>query len=391
MIAEHFTRRWQQAGLIEADLAQRILAWETAHRRPVFLWAIAGMGTLAVGLGILAIVGANWEDIPGGAKLAVDLGLTALCAVAVFVFWRRDKIGLRETASLLLFGLVLSGIALIGQVYQLQSDPWRALLLWLALCTPFLALTAQSRLSGALWAIAAVTTWFAADAALQSGLARLGVVTPHRGFLDTGYLLPLLAYLAACGMMALAALRGLWPPARAQAALLLQLALAGMIAVCSLALAFDWRSSSDGRPLGPILVSAAATAIALLVLQFGSAERERRLVLALVAGSFIVWVAALLVSGQSGKTGDILRVVLFVLYWGAIGGVAAVSGRRGLFGLAFTMIGLRLLVVYFEAIGGLTETGFGLIGGGLLCFLLAALGWQLTRKVARRPQGGATA
>jgi uncharacterized membrane protein len=26
--------------------------------------------------------------------------------------------------SLLLFGLVIGGIALIGQVYQLQSDPW---------------------------------------------------------------------------------------------------------------------------------------------------------------------------------------------------------------------------------------------------------------------------
>ena len=159
MIAEHFARRWQKAGLIDDDLARRIVDWEIANRRPVVLWAIAGMGALAMALGVMAIVGANWESIPAWLKLAVDLGLNGACAVAVFVFWRQQRLWLREIAALLLFGLVLSGIALIGQVYQLQSDPWRALVLWLALCTPFLALTAHTRLTGTIWAIAAVTTW----------------------------------------------------------------------------------------------------------------------------------------------------------------------------------------------------------------------------------------
>ena len=148
VIAEHFARRWQAAGLIDGDLAARIVAWEAAHRRPVFLWAVAGMGALALSLGIMAIVGANWDDIPAWLKLAVDLGLNAACTVVVFVSWRRDWPWRRELAALLLFGLVLSGIALIGQVYQLQSAPWRALTLWLVLATPFLAFTTLSRLAG---------------------------------------------------------------------------------------------------------------------------------------------------------------------------------------------------------------------------------------------------
>jgi len=57
-----------------------------------------------------------------------------------------------------------------------------------------------------------------------------------------------------------------------------------------------------------------------------------------------------------------------------------------LFGLAFTLIGLRVLILYFEAIGGLTATGLGLIGGGVLCLLLAAAGWRLTRGVSRRTE-----
>ena len=60
MIAEHFARRWQKAGLIDDDLARRIVDWEVANRRPVVLWAIAGMGALAMALGVMAFVGANW-------------------------------------------------------------------------------------------------------------------------------------------------------------------------------------------------------------------------------------------------------------------------------------------------------------------------------------------
>ena len=86
VIAEHFMRRWQAAGLIDGEAAARIVAWEATHRRPVFLWAVSGMGILALSLGIMAIVGANWEDIPAWLKLALDLALNAACVVAVFVF-----------------------------------------------------------------------------------------------------------------------------------------------------------------------------------------------------------------------------------------------------------------------------------------------------------------
>ena len=90
---------------------------------------------------------------------------------------------------------------------------------------------------------------------------------------------------------------------------------------------------------------------------------------------------------MGGKSGDLVRALLFIVYWIGIGAAAARASRRGLFGLAFTMVGLRLLILYFEAIGGLTATGLGLIGGGVLCLVLAAVGWRLTRGVARQADG----
>jgi uncharacterized membrane protein len=390
VIAEHFARRWQKAGLIDDDLARRIVEWEVANRRPVILWAIAGMGALAMALGVMAIVGANWESIPAWLKLALDLGLNGACAIAVFVFWRQQRLWPREIAALLLFGLVLSGIALIGQVYQLQSDPWRALVLWLALCTPFLALTAQTRLTGAIWAIAAITTWFVAGDPIHDLLARIGVLPARRQYWESGLLfLQVMGYLAACAMIVLASLRRLWPEARGQADLLMRLGMAGLIASCSITAAFAWRGIDDGGPIGPIVAAAIATLVAGVALWSTHAVAERRILLALLAASVAVWIVALLVSGFSSKQADLVRAVLFIAYWGVIGAMAARAGARALFGLAFSMIGLRLLVLYFEAIGGLTATGLGLIGGGVLCLALAAIGWRLMRRMPRRPAGAA--
>lgn len=389
MIAEHFTRRWQRAGLIDGALAERIGAWEAAHRRPVVLWAVAGMGALAVSLGMMAIVSANWENIPVAVKLGTVLGLNGLCAVAVFEFWRHDWAWRREIAALLLFGLVLSGIALIGQVYQLQSAPWRALTLWLVLATPFLAFTTLSRLAGTIWAVAAVTTWFMADAPLHDLFVQLGALNPRRHVWDTSYMLPLQSYVVACLMIVLAVLRGLWPAARGQADLLLRLALTGLIAACSLTLAFAWRPRDGAAPLGPIVVAIVATLPAVAALWFRRSPGERRVLLVLLVGSLVAWALAVLLA-DTGRGGDVVRALLFIAYWTAIGVMAGQAGWRGTFLFAFTMIALRILVLYFEAIGGLTATGLGLIGGGILCLVLAAIGWQLSRGVVRRSPGAAT-
>jgi uncharacterized membrane protein len=342
------------------------------------------MGALAIGLGVMAVIGANWESIPAWAKLAVDLALNVLCAVALFVFWQRRRAWAREVSALLLFGLVLSGIALIGQVYQLQSPLWRALLLWLVLCTPFLALLARSQLVGAIWAVAVVTTWFTAEAPLRHLFEAAGIVSSQDGYLDTDYFLRLLIYLPACGMIVVAMARRLSPHAREQGVFLLRLGLVGLMVAASLSVVVDDQLRDDGW-LRPAAVAAGATLLAAASLWLERDAWARWPLLTLIGASFAAWLAGLLAVGASGWTNEAGRALLFIVYWAVVGGMAARMGRRTWFGLAFTMVGLRLLVLYFEAIGGLTATGFGLIGGGVLCLALASAGWRLTRGVSRRP------
>ena len=56
---------WHEAGLIDAATRDRLAAYEAAHARPLVLWAVWGIGALAIGLGVVSVVAANWEDIPG--------------------------------------------------------------------------------------------------------------------------------------------------------------------------------------------------------------------------------------------------------------------------------------------------------------------------------------
>ena len=389
MIAEHFARKWQTAGLIDAAAVDRILAWEASRRQPVWLWAVAGVGALAIVLGVMAIVGANWESIPDEVKLGGHLIVTTLCAAAVFATWQHVQVWRRELAAFLLFGLVLAGIALIGQVYQLQSTPWRALVLWLALCTPFLALTTFTRFNGAIWTIAVATTWFMLDDPLHALLARLHIVAPDRARWDSGHFAFLQAYLGACGLIAAAALREQWPPARRQADMILKLSLGGLVVSCSLTAAFSLRGSIEGSPWGAVVAVGLASALASASWWPLRPPGERCLLALLLGASLLVWMTALLLDDGQPARQDLYRALLFIVYWAAIGGLAAHAGWRGWFGFAFTMVGLRLLVLYFEAIGGLTATGFGLLGGGALCIALAAIGWRLTRRVTRMATEGA--
>ena len=385
MIAEHYARKWQGAGLIDAGAVERILAWEGSRRQPVWLWSVAGIGALAIALGVMAIIGANWDSIPDGLKLGAHLAATVVCAVALFVAWRHVHVWRRELAAFLMLALVLAGIALIGQVYQLQSDLWHAMVLWLALCTPFLALTTFTRFNATLWTIAAATTWFTAADPIFRVFAWLHLLPETISRSGDGYFAGLLMYLPGCGLIMAAALRHRWAPARHQADMILKLSLAGLAAACSIASSFAWSSQYDMSLWRSVGIAAVATLAAGAAYWPGRSAMERRLVLAFLAATLIVWALAFMNAGLDTSGHKISHALLFIVYWGVIGGLAAHAGWRGWFGFAFTMVGLRLLVLYFEAIGGLTATGLGLLGGGVLCIVLAAIGWRLTRRVARTP------
>src|SRR5438132_8960513 len=60
MRLERQVQRWQEAGIIDATTAERIIAHERRASRPVLLLAIGGLGAFTIGVGLISVIAANW-------------------------------------------------------------------------------------------------------------------------------------------------------------------------------------------------------------------------------------------------------------------------------------------------------------------------------------------
>ena len=86
--------KWHEAGVIDAATRDRLLAYEAGHARPLALWAVWGIGALAIGLGFVSVVAANWEEIPGLLRLTVHLALIA--GLLALLFLREERLAAKS-------------------------------------------------------------------------------------------------------------------------------------------------------------------------------------------------------------------------------------------------------------------------------------------------------
>lgn len=370
---ERQLQRWTAAGLLEPRQAERILAFEHQKRRPTLLFAVAGLGALAMAIGLVAIVAANWDVIPGRLKLALDLACVIGLSWAVLGWIERGRVWLREAGILVLYGLVLASIALLSQVYQLGGNAAAALGAWSALT---LLLMAQARSAGVavIWLIGLEATYAAGLLELAEAGSGLGDLA-----LLASYWAPLLC---------LALGRSRWlqraSPCHAnawRAAGWAQLVLWGSLAT----LGFYERRGLEGSWLwGGVAVSLIGT----LWLWSGS-ERSP-------AGAASRWllvvafaVAHLALAVPHGDW-PVVAALAFIGLWGAVALAAHRAGQLALLRLATALIGLRLLLAYFEVFGSLLDTGLGLLSGGLLTLLMVWI-WARKRQVFERELSGGAA
>ena len=367
--------RWHRAGLLDDGARRRILDWERAQARPVWLWAMAGIGVIAILFGIVALIAANWVDIPGWVKVAGQLCLNLVAAIALFLAWRAGGRWLQELLALLLFGLTLAGIGLIGQVYQLGGEPWQAVLVWMAVCTPFLIVLTRSGLLAVAWALGALAAFALAAAALID--------------LDETWMA--LTLLPGVGLLGLGVLRGWMPGGDSQGAWIKGLAVAIVLASACLPQLLVWTHAMGTNPPWQGGTVVMATLAVLTLLAFDAHRRGRWDVMGLVIvpGSCVVWLLTALErpAGQLGGLQDralVTAAIIFVVFWALVAWAALRSGQRGLFAASFAIVALRIAILYWEALGSLLSTGLGLVLGGALCIALAALGWYVARQFRAR-------
>ena len=106
---------------------------EKLHDENYWLMILAYFAAFLIGLGIIALVAANWEQIPNNVKLGGAIVLMVVNAAAVILAMKFKKNILTQVLCGVFAALIMAVIGLIGQIFQLRSDVNGACLLW-ALC-----------------------------------------------------------------------------------------------------------------------------------------------------------------------------------------------------------------------------------------------------------------
>jgi uncharacterized membrane protein len=125
--------RWLAAGVVDAETAERILAFEReraggAGRRGPVLLALAFGGILVVA-GVLLFVSANWEHVSPAARTALVLASVGLFhVVGAFAAGRFEA--LATTMHAIGTAALGGGIFLAGQIFNLDEHWPSGLLMW---------------------------------------------------------------------------------------------------------------------------------------------------------------------------------------------------------------------------------------------------------------------
>lgn len=114
---------------------------EKLHDENYWLMILAYFAAFLIGLGIIALVAANWEQIPNNIKLGGAVSLMIVNAFAVILSMKFKKNILTQVLCGVFAALIMAVIGLIGQIFQLRSDVSGACLLWAVCAWPLFLIT----------------------------------------------------------------------------------------------------------------------------------------------------------------------------------------------------------------------------------------------------------
>lgn len=354
---------WHKAGVIDAATRDRIIAHEAAHARPIALWAVFGIGALAIGLGLVSVVAANWEEIPGSLRLGVHLALIAGALAALGLRSHQlDQLSPSANEALLFIigALGLTFFGHLGQVYQTSSPLWQPLGIWLILFAPLLLIKGRSWLVAA--SVMGAIIWFVWDFADSGPLLRRAADTSTAKGLWLAFITAAPVLIApAAGWLRCRSARGeFWRQ-------LEQTALAYAAAGASFACVVASSGSFGGEPLASMAVRGCVGVAAGAALVWARPGISGRMAGLIIAGAGLVMPLALLASKAAVPAG-----LLFMALWAGIAAAALAAQWRGVFQLAVAVIALRLIILSFELASDLLLNGFGLIVAGLM---VLGVGW----------------
>lgn len=175
---------WRAEGLVSAELGERLLGrYEKGKRR--FSWGVvflSAFAALLVGLGVISVFAANWEEMGRATRAFVSVAPTIICALFAMLAERKGwkSAAVREPLGILWTIATIAGTALVAQTYNLGGSVPDLVLLVTFLTLPIVWITRSATLIGA-WPILAFVWATAREATFGSDLlvfwTTLGLMT----------------------------------------------------------------------------------------------------------------------------------------------------------------------------------------------------------------------
>ena len=377
------TEAWVAEGLVSAEQAEAIrrrYAGAREERRSSATTALAVIGAVAVGLGVIGFIAANWDGMSHGVRLVLLTAAVAGSYAAAYQLRERTGSRPRVGEALYLLGVLLFGASLflVGQMYNVQAHDPLALLLWSGGATAT-ALVVRSRAIAAT-AVLIFTAWIgfefglALDDAGGDAFAAFPVVAVFYG-----------GALYGLATAAQERIREHWFASsgfpESGRGVGLPVAAAGLFIFTFSEAADELSQAADG--LGGFVLAGFVLLAALAFAGAGALALSHRPSGRYEAGALAAVLATMLVAMTAGGDGDVYALVFNLLFAAvALGVIYAgyLSDEPWLVNLGVVFVAVDLVARYFDVFWSALPRSLGMIGAGLLVLGIA---WVLERQRKR--------
>ncbi|UOG58083.1 DUF2157 domain-containing protein [Leptospira noguchii] len=396
MRLEQKLKRWVDKGLIGSEQSEAILNFEENRKSPYLYYSFLILGAVVIGIGVIAIIAANWEEIHDFVKLG--FGLAVLALVAGLGFWKRENSNLLTVFIILYSILILGMIGLISQVYNLEGEYYQAAMLWCILSCLFLIAT-DSKTFLHLWILGFqifIIGW----------IQEYTLDHPEHFGQNQSYWIQYFYY-------SLMIFTGVWLVSEKfvlesrKNTLFFWAVIFWIVGTWSMSFFSNLTNSYNGSGIEDgigyqfawlIMICRLLILIPIFYLLVFNPEIDSNQKKSLGIGLVLFFLLCFphpfrYIHSAEPTIGthiwnysiQLFPSFLFLLFWLAI--ASAFRNHKRIFDLSLAIIGIRFLFFYFDLFGSLTYTGFGLIISGLL-IIIFTIGYLKYRSKIRILLGG---
>lgn len=361
-------KEWVQQGFITEEQASNISHHEKGEPIPRHQqWMTTGflsLGLLVLGIGVISLIAANWQQITNDIKLTVSFTLLVVSALFVYLNYDSPRKLLGESLIFFYMLFCFASLSLITDMYHFNRVTYTTISTWSFIILP-LVLFSRYSLIPTLWAIAFV---LAGSMSFINWLSDTNFYNYNEAWFTVVMLTPL-----ACALIASLLYKWNKAPIFARAFYALTM-LTGLSAVTIADLTFN-----HVYEISRITIIVPSLVITAMIVAIIFAEQRLTLLQKILIKLILLFYMAMYILAMLlnqihilGAVFSILLLSITAIYFGS-------QKQRKLFYLFTSLVGIRFALVAFNIFYSISMISIGLIISGALIIIMVFL-WQQNRK-----------